>query len=252
MANKAAAARLAVLIDGENIPAKYARVVIDQANELGIVVEVRVYGHFDSEKLNGWKAATGGLGLIQVNVPRQNTRKNAADFRLVVEAMDMLHTRHLDGFCLASSDGDFMALAERLRSDAHVLYGFGEKKAPPAYQAAFTRFFDCATLVTQAKAATPKQQSAAKPAPSPAPAPKPTGGHPLPRGEILAAIDATRRKDGWSNVSAIAKHLKEAMPGFSSRTYGHSQTSKLILSVGGIESKPATSGGGVQFVRRKS
>lgn len=148
----ARAAKLILLIDGENLPAKFAEPLIGRAHELGTVADIRVYGHFDNQKMNGWIGAIERLDLTKVNVPQTSARKNSADFKLVVEAMDMLHTRRLDGFCIASSDGDFATLAERIRASALSLYLFGEKKAPKGYRDLAHTFFDVTDLGAAKKA----------------------------------------------------------------------------------------------------
>lgn len=274
--NRARMTKLVLLIDGENLPAKFAAPVIEKANELGVLVTTRVYGHFENAKMSGWVKAIDEHRLTKVDVSQISRAKNSADFKLVIEAMDMLHGRQLDGFCIASSDGDFSALGERIRANALVLYGFGETKAPAAYRKSCDAFFDCAELATamtamtkarakQATAAAPAQPTApkrpAKPAPAKKAAAKPapakraatpaSANHrePIPEAAILAAIDAAKKADGWASLSALGSQLRRTIGDFSTKRYGHSTMMKMIKAMPALEAR--TNPGNAVFVRRK-
>lgn len=218
--------KLILLIDAENLPSKFATVVVAKAATLGSIAEGRVYGHFGSAKMNTWAKVADELGLTKVDVTRTTRAKNAADFKLIIEAVDMMHTRALDGFCLASSDGDFSALCERIRAVALNVYGFGEKKAPESYRKTCTAFFDCATLAAESKAVARPPAAPRKPAPAPAPTPKPDANapkRPAPPGRrqkspataIVDAIGKARRDDqGWALLNEVGTRVRQANPDF--------------------------------------
>ena len=100
----------------------------------------RICGDFSGSRLSGWDGAIQSLAILQHQQRSNTTGKNAADIALVIDAMDMMHKGRLDGFCLVSSDSDFTRLAQRLREDGLVVYGFGERKTPDALRNACSRF----------------------------------------------------------------------------------------------------------------
>lgn len=231
--DRASLTKLALLIDGDNISSTYMRIIMREAERLGAVAVRRIYGQFKSGKMKSWLKHLQDYDLTAVNVSPLTHGKNATDMKLVIEAMDMLHGRQLDGFCIASSDGDFTPLAARIRGNALVVYGFGAEKAPAGYKAEFDRFFACDTMLKAEKAdkktaprraATPAQGAVTSPATKTAPArttrnaaPKPareiTGAARVPVSELLAAIDRAKRTSGWSHLRDVGNELSRA--GFS-------------------------------------
>jgi hypothetical protein len=141
--NTSAATKLALLIDGDNVSATYMPFIMREAGRIGAIAVRRIYGQFKSGKMKSWLKHIDEFELTAVNVSPLTRGKNATDMKLVIEAMDMLYGRQLDGVCIASSDGDFTPLAVRIRANAVACYGFGMKKAPAGYKAEFDHFFEC-------------------------------------------------------------------------------------------------------------
>ena len=133
-------ARLAVLIDAENVSPRHARAVFEAAAELGEATVRRIYGEFSNGRLASWNAAIRSFAIVQHRQPAHARGKNAADIALVIDAMDPMYRERLDGFCLMSSDSDFTRLAQRLREDGFPVQGFGERKTPQAFRNACHRF----------------------------------------------------------------------------------------------------------------
>jgi hypothetical protein len=247
--------RLVLLIDGENLPAKFAHRVVEKARSLGTLVATRVYGHFAGDRMSTWRRVIADLELSKVDIARTSPGKNAADFRLVIEAMDMLHTRGLDGICIASSDGDFTALAERIRASALTLIVFAEKKAPERYQAHADRFFDVAELAREAPK--PQRAAAAKVAAEKPPAAKPreapkraaqgAANAQLPTKEILAAIEKAAGGDGWAHSQKIGNALTAANPDFRIKKYA-TNVKALLRLVPDVEIRKDASG---TYARRR-
>jgi hypothetical protein len=131
---------LAVLIDADNTSARYAHAIFEEIARLGEANVRRIYGDFAGSRLAGWNSAVQSLAILQHQQRNNTTGKNAADIALVIDAMDLMHKGKLDGFCLISSDSDFTRLAQRLREDGLVVYGFGERKTPEAFRSACNRF----------------------------------------------------------------------------------------------------------------
>jgi uncharacterized LabA/DUF88 family protein len=255
MNDSAKLTKLALLIDGDNVSATFMPLIMREAAKHGGVAVRRIYGQFESGKMKSWQKHIVEFDLTPVNVTPLTRGKNATDMKLVIEAMDMLHGRQLDGFCIVSSDGDFTPLAARIRANALAAFGFGAKKAPAKYKAAFDRFCECDTLLASEKKAPVRKASKGAPKTVPAqaqrPPPKPpaTAKLALPADEILAAIEAARRHDGWSHLSEIKKRLSGAIADFKSSNYGHRQIGDLVLAVEGTEAKPSPRG--VHYVRRR-
>jgi len=259
--------KLALLIDGDNISASYMPLIMYEAGKYGVVAVRRVYGQFKSGRMKSWLKHIDEFDLTAVDVLPLTRGKNATDMKLVIEAMDMLHGRQLDGICIASSDGDFAPLATRLRANALAVYGFGAKKAPTAYKAMFDRFFECDTLLAAEKKAPasrtsppprkpaeapakaePKPAAARKPAPSPAKRDAATIP-PALRDKILDVIERAAGADGRSHVRAIGNAITRAIPGFRAKNHGYGSTAALIRALPGVE---VTRQGTDTYVRRKS
>src|SRR6516162_6089742 len=132
--------RLAVLIDADNASAAVIGDILSEVASLGTASVKRVYGDFTTASLNGWRKVLAEHAIQPVQQFRNTIGKNASDSALIIDAMDLLHTRELGGFCLVSSDSDFTRLATRIREDGLPVFGFGEEKTPNAFIKACDRF----------------------------------------------------------------------------------------------------------------
>lgn len=143
--------RLALLIDAENIGPEFADPLMAKARTLGSIVLAKVYGNPQAERVVRWNLLAGKFGLETVSAPK-NGKKNSADFRLVIDAMSMLHTAPVDGFCIASGDSDFVSLAEQIkeRSKALFVFAVGASTSAAYRGVAGTNFFDLTQLETPA------------------------------------------------------------------------------------------------------
>ncbi len=133
-------ARLAVLIDADNIPARHIEAVLDELAQYGEPSVRRVYGDWSSSALSQWKEKARSLGLVMHQQSANTKGKNASDIGLVIDAMDILHAGKVDGFVLVSSDSDFTRLASRIREDGLQVIGVGEKKTPESLRNVCNRF----------------------------------------------------------------------------------------------------------------
>ena len=215
------AKKLALLIDADNIRSTFLPIIIREASAIGTIVIKRVYGHFASPSTAGWEKLLPEYALTPVHVPPAATGKNATDMKLAIEAMDMLHQRHLDGICIASSDSDFTTLASRIREDGLLVLGFGEKKATNAYVRACDRFFYCDLLLDQEKPQKPSKKE------------RPN----IPEKEILSAVDDASGEDGWTSLGRIGSTLNTRMPDFDPRNYGFRKLMDLVAEIGGLEQR---------------
>ena len=143
------ARRWAVLIDAENVRAEVADPLFEQVATWGDACVRRMFADFDGNHL-GWKAAAKRHSIEPVHLPDMVSGKNGADIALVIEAMDLMHSGHVDGFCLVSSDSDFTRLAKRLRAQGKTVRGVGRAATAEAFRLACSKFISVEDLVPPA------------------------------------------------------------------------------------------------------
>ena len=132
--------RYAVLIDADNVAAKYTRYILDEVSNYGVVTYKRVYGDWTRPNLASWKNMALDNAITPVQQYSYTTGKNATDSAMIIDAMDILYSHNVDGFCLVSSDSDFTRLAIRLRESGMHVIGMGEKKTPKPFSTACNAF----------------------------------------------------------------------------------------------------------------
>jgi len=130
----------AVLIDADNVQLDTISPILEEITRNARITVRRIYGDFTSQNLSSWKNKLAEHAIHPIQQYRNTIGKNASDSALIIDAMDLLHSRRFEGFCLVSSDSDFTRLATRIREDGLVVYGFGEKKAPKAFVNACDRY----------------------------------------------------------------------------------------------------------------
>lgn len=213
---------LAVLIDADNMPARYAEAVLKEAATIGEPALRRVYGDWSSDQLKAWAPRIRALGLVAHQASANTRGKNASDIQLVIDAMDILHSGRFDGFVLVSSDSDFTALANRLRENGLTVIGIGEKKAPDSLRNVCNRFIFIENIY----------QDAAE-GPSTREKEPPKNAIPL----ILEAMDAIEQDDAWYHLSQIKTRILAKHPEFDERTYGQRKMSGLVAGLRRFETK---------------
>ena len=235
--------RLAVLIDGDNTSARHAQAIFDEIVKLGEATVRRIYGDFSHGRLSGWDGAIKSLAILQ-HQQRSNSRgKNASDIALVIDAVDLMYKRTLDGVVLVSSDSDFTRLAQRLREEGLVVYGFGERKSVEAFRNACNRFIYVENLLE----AEPEQGKGAAGAVAGAGAARKKNPPGRARGIIAGAI-AEPDADGWESLGSVGQRIQGAHPDFDPRSYGCANLSTLAEKAGGFEIRKE---GGAVHVRSK-
>ena len=132
--------KLAVLIDGDNIPSKYIKEMMEEITKYGTPTIKRIYGDWTKPQLAKWKNILLENAINPIQQYSYTTGKNATDSAMIIDAMDILYSEKVNGFCLVSSDSDFTKLAMRLREAGVVVYGIGEKKTPEPFIVACDKF----------------------------------------------------------------------------------------------------------------
>ncbi|WP_259726716.1 MULTISPECIES: NYN domain-containing protein [unclassified Synechococcus] len=125
--------RLAVLIDADNAQPAVIEALLEEVALFGEAVVRRIYGDFSNPASGSWKKLLNKHSIKAIQQFAYTVGKNATDSTMIIDAMDLLYTRRLDGFCLVTSDSDFTGLAVRLREEGLLVYGFGEQKTPEAF-----------------------------------------------------------------------------------------------------------------------
>ncbi|SLN62931.1 NYN domain protein [Roseovarius gaetbuli] len=229
---------LAVLIDADNVPAKYARAILKEVTSYGEPGLRRVYGDWSSQQLSGWTKTAQELGLVQHQQTANTKGKNASDIGLVIDAMDILHAGHFNGFVLVSSDSDFTRLASRIREQGLTVIGIGEAKAPDALKNACNRFVAIENIY-QGTENTPQS----------APAPKiDAQTMTAARDLIFEAMEKIDLDDEWYPLGRIGQQIQADKPDFDTRSYGKKKLSDLIKELKVFETK---SGPGNQLLVRR-
>ena len=132
--------RFAVLIDADNVSDKYIRLILDELSNDGTITYKRIYGDWTRPALGSWKSVLLDYSISPIQQYGYTTGKNATDSAMIIDAMDILYTGNVEGFCIVSSDSDFTRLASRLREAGKFVIGMGEKKTPAPFVAACNRF----------------------------------------------------------------------------------------------------------------
>lgn len=228
---------LAVLIDADNVSARYADAIFEEIARFGEVGIRRIYGDFSGTAPQGWTQDTlAGLAIVPHQQFANTTGKNASDIALVIDAMDVLHTGRFDGFVLISSDSDFTRLAIRIREQGLAVYGMGERKTPAAFRNACKRFIYVENLVPEGKK--PEVEASAAEV-------KPFQD---PTRIVLRAMETIDQEDEWFHLGTIGNRINAANPDFDTRSYGKAKLSDLLRDLNSFEVRKE---GTIMKVRRK-
>jgi uncharacterized LabA/DUF88 family protein len=219
MATKQGNDRLAVMIDADNAQASLVQELLAEVSRYGTATIKRAYGDWTTPQLGKWKDVLHTMAIQPIQQFRYTTGKNATDSALIIDAMDVLHSGHVDGFCLVSSDSDFTRLATRIREAGLAVYGFGERKTPEPFVAACDKFIY--TEILRAEPVETKEEVAEDLSKL----------QPL----LIAAIDANARDDGWAALGGVGSHIGKILPAFDARNYGFKKLSELVRSLKYVE-----------------
>lgn len=220
---------LAVLIDADNIPAKYAQDIMREVTTFGEPALRRVYGDWSSSSLSQWKKAVAELGMVASQETANTTGKNATDIGLVIDAMDILHTGRFGGFVIVSSDSDFTALANRIRENGVDVIGIGESKAPASLRNVCNRFVLIENIIEPEPEVDARKKSDVTSTKS--------RKHPPSKVVPLVnkAMDSIDAEGEWFGLGQLGQYIIRATPDFDPRTYGSSKLSDLVTKTGQFE-----------------
>jgi uncharacterized LabA/DUF88 family protein len=261
--------RLAVLIDADNT----FRVIdiidelFEEISKFGNASVRRIYGDWTDRNLGRWKEVLPKHAIQPIQQFANTKGKNATDSALIIDAMDLLYSAPLDGFCIVSSDSDFTRLAVRFRESGKFVFGFGEEKTPESLRAACDRFIfieilsqnkeveSAASAETETHSATSSPADVVSPSePELVKAAEPETHKLIQPGTrkttkelaqdaklvslIRSAIDALSDEDGFAHIGEVKKHIVKNYSAFDSRNYGYAKFSDLVKTVGLFEIDP--------------
>ncbi len=222
--------KLAVLIDGDNIPSAYVKEMLEEIAKYGNPTIKRIYGDWTKPTLAKWKKLLLENAITPIQQYGYTTGKNATDSAMIIDAMDILYSEKVNGFCLVSSDSDFTRLATRLREAGMNVIGIGEKKTPEPFIVACDRFIYIEILRNRSK------ESESNVAPD-----KSEKKNEVDKitPKVIKLISSTvsdlADDDGWAFLGDVGSLLQKKQPNFDSRNYGFEKLTPLIKSIGKYE-----------------
>lgn len=219
---------LAVLIDGDNIPSAHVKEMMEEIAKYGNPTIKRIYGDWTSPHLSKWKNLLLQNAITPIQQYAYTTGKNATDSAMIIDAMDILYSEKVNGFCLVSSDSDFTKLATRLREAGKQVIGIGEKKTPNPFIVACDRFIYIEILRKQ----TEKKENISHKETTKDSVDKIT---PKVTKLISMTISDLSDEDGWAFLGDVGSLLQKKQPNFDSRNYGFEKLTPLIKSIGRFE-----------------
>ncbi|CAL2074546.1 NYN domain-containing protein [Tenacibaculum sp. 190524A02b] len=217
---------LAVLIDGDNIPSAYVEEMMEEIAKYGNPTIKRIYGDWTRPGLTKWKNLLLENAITPIQQYGYTTGKNATDSAMIIDAMDILYSKKVNGFCLVSSDSDFTRLATRLREAGMQVIGIGEKKTPNPFIVACDKFIYIEILKQQSEEKVESKES------------DKTAYDKITKRDINLIASTIRDlsdDDGWAFLGDVGSLLQKKRPNFDSRNYGFDKLTPLIKSINRFE-----------------
>jgi uncharacterized LabA/DUF88 family protein len=241
-------AKLAVLIDADNAQPSIIEGLLDEVAKYGVASVKRIYGDWTSTHLRSWKERLLANAIQPIQQFSYTVGKNATDSAMIIDAMDLLYSEKLDGFCIVSSDSDFTRLAARLRESGSMVYGFGQEKTPKAFVKVCDKFIYTEILLDNQEES---DETEGKP-----PAKK--------RAEFKAdnkllkllrsAVDDSADESGWAYLGGVGQKINNRSNDFDPRNHGFKKLGDLFRAIPQFETeeRPQEHGTGRQvYIRWK-
>lgn len=245
--------RFAILIDTDNISAKYISAIMDEMTKHGIVTYRRAYGDWTSTQARGWKSKLMENSITPMQQFSNTVGKNATDSTLIIDAMDILYTGNVDGFCIVSSDGDFTRLAIRLRESGMAVVGMGEEKTPRSFRTACSQFTVLENLIDEeedeeqeaikdtvkmaggSSGKSGKNRKAAAKSSTEEEKESTSISKEVIESAIINIITENENKDKETGLGEIGSRLLNKYPDFDVRNYGYSLLSRFLEEIPSLE-----------------
>ena len=253
--------KIAVLIDADNISEKYIQIIMDETANIGIATYKRIYGDWTSQRLTSWKNVLLNHSIIPIQQYGYTTGKSSTDAAMIIDAMDILYSGNVDGFCIVSSDSDFTRLVARLRESGMLVVGMGESKTPKPFIAACNQFKYLDILysnslketarsvkqdkqkIKQLKESLPAPASKEKTKVKEEPAPTPQTDRDTIASAILSIVEDGSDEEGWMFVGDVGNQLAKRYPDFDVRNFGFKRLSSFLADLEPFEIKRVRANG---------
>ena len=221
--------KLAVLIDADNVPYANVKEMLEEIAKNGNPTIKRIYADWTKPTVSGWKNVLLENAITPIQQYSYTTGKNSSDNALIIDAMDILYSGKVTGFCIVSSDSDFTRLATRLREAGMTVIGFGEMKTPKPFIAACNKFIYLEILQNK-KVEIPETaiKTTAKPK---------TKAPPLNKVDtetiklIVESVNDLADESGWALLANLGNYILKRKPDFDARNYGFPKLLLLIKSI---------------------
>lgn len=225
--------KFAVLIDADNVSAKYIKYIMDEISNYGIATYKRIYGDWTKPNTGSWKEILLENSITPVQQYGYTVGKNATDSAMIIDAMDILYSNHVDGFCIVSSDSDFTKLASRLRESGMLIVGMGEKKTPKPFIAACNQFKYLDVLAsagenTQALKRNGRNGINASDAKASIEDEKGMTDINIIKASIIKMINESDSENQAINMAELGNRLAKRYPDFDVRNYGDTKLSRFL------------------------
>ncbi len=237
--------KFAVLIDADNISEKYIDIIMEETANEGVATYKRIYGDWTSPTQSSWKSVLLAHSIIPIQQYSYTTGKSATDSAMIIDAMDILYSGNVNGFCIVSSDSDFTRLAARLREAGMHVMGMGEDKTPKPFIAACNQFKYLDRLYKNKK---DKEKKEAKRLREEKAKTKVKTELDLVREAISAIMEKATDEDGWIFSGKLGDQLSKRLPDFDVRNFGYSKLTPFIKSLGDYEVNKVPAGNGQQQI----
>lgn len=228
--------KLAVLIDGDNIPSKYIKEMMEEIAKYGTPTVKRIYGDWTSPHVNKWKNVLLENAITPIQQYSYTTGKNATDSAMIIDAMDILYSGKVDGFCLASSDSDFTKLATRLREAGMRVYGTGEKKTPNPFIVACDKFIYLEILHSEEEVEDTKTGKKKKT----------KRQHDKITPQVLRllknSVADAADEDGWAFLGDVGSLILKKQANFDARNFGFEKLTPMFNSINKFEIEERSQG----------
>ncbi len=215
MAERSEQLKFAVLIDGDNAQASLLPRILAEVSKVGLITVKRIYGDWTTTNMNSWKTSLHKHAIQPMQQFRYTVGKNSTDSAMIIDAMDLLHSNDVGGFCIVASDSDYTRLATRIREEGLFVIGVGEKKTPEAFINACNQFIYCENLTgsreIRGKAAEEAKSDVVD-----------------PLNLLIEGFNLAAKEEEWIHLAALGLVLRQLDPAFDPRTYGHQQLQSLI------------------------
>lgn len=220
--------KLAVLIDAENVPYQNVKAMMEEIAKYGIPTTKRIYGDWTRNVTSGWKGVLLENAITPIQQYSYTSGKNSSDSAMIIDAMDILYSGKVNGFCIVSSDSDFTRLAIRLRESGMKVIGIGEKKTPNPFIVACDKFIYLEILNPAEEETSSEEVKPGKPAPAR------KSLHNVDKETIKlisASITDLADEDGWAYLGDAGSLINKKRPEFDPRNYGFVKLTPMLKAL---------------------